>query len=689
MSISSIVIFTTICWCLWCAFNFAVVSTNFEKGLFPNGPIQDFKDGSMASLFSWVNKHSVTLVFFYAPWSGQCIKLVPEIFSAYKRINSSIVTIAAINCWVGHCKERFPTYHFPRLFLYHSSYSPIEYLDDVEANAIVNFLQLSITPWKYIVTSKQLQTFVQNYDNYFVTYMDPQKVENDKVYDVFYYSTLLLINRSNRPQVAIVTNKTIAAMLQLTEHGQIRSQSLLSLNSYSTKLNYTAYEINRWMRKQTRRVVHILKPDPDKNFYVKQLKQGPAIILHSTLSAVENGLIQQYLNVAISYHHGCTKTFSHIKKNKKNICTTFLSGRNVCTICQFCTGPYICVDLTLIHFQEMRNLTEHASKCSSSLSTNSYFPDKYSICCLDITGKRKLSNVKSKLTVKLSILYKINRRIRESRMLKQMSILLGYMQQCFVDKNIQNVSDATQNGKKKRLALSLRLHKFVELDKEAKFKCTNTSVPCLSDDYLLGNMYSLIEGLSCNTNRTLNFFLLNYDRYKYLLKRIGIPDEPTLLIVELMKDEHYILTKQLTLRTMISFILRFTLGRLQQYYLPRNPVNALHQKSSHKIVELTSSSFEEVVMGTMKHVFVMFYALWCGMCKVVNLHFLKLVHLYDKEVIFSRIDADIHMLPWQFKASVYPSFIFFPANRKADSVNFPHHLPVTLQNLKNFLDTYI
>lgn len=46
----------------------------------------DIEDGSMDQLNELLTAHPITLVMFYAPWSGQSIKAIPEILTAYSSI---------------------------------------------------------------------------------------------------------------------------------------------------------------------------------------------------------------------------------------------------------------------------------------------------------------------------------------------------------------------------------------------------------------------------------------------------------------------------------------------------------------------------------------------------------------------------------------------------------------------------
>ena len=76
-------------------FFFFSSSSNFYKNenvvLFKNNtPLSfvDIKDGSMDRLNEWLIAHPITLVMFYAPWSGQSIKAVPEILTAHSSLEN-------------------------------------------------------------------------------------------------------------------------------------------------------------------------------------------------------------------------------------------------------------------------------------------------------------------------------------------------------------------------------------------------------------------------------------------------------------------------------------------------------------------------------------------------------------------------------------------------------------------------
>ncbi|ESO84926.1 hypothetical protein LOTGIDRAFT_98011, partial [Lottia gigantea] len=86
-------------------------------------------------------------------------------------------------------------------------------------------------------------------------------------------------------------------------------------------------------------------------------------------------------------------------------------------------------------------------------------------------------------------------------------------------------------------------------------------------------------------------------------------------------------------------------------------------------------------------VVVLVYSLWCGYCTSVNHLYLSLKKYFrfNQNIRFTRIDGDLNDLPWEYTVDNYPSIMFFPANRQADSVVFPLSVPITLTNLIKFI----
>jgi len=80
------------------------------------------------------------------------------------------------------------------------------------------------------------------------------------------------------------------------------------------------------------------------------------------------------------------------------------------------------------------------------------------------------------------------------------------------------------------------------------------------------------------------------------------------------------------------------------------------------VQELTPEDFDSVVDGS-KHVFVKFYAPWCGHCKRMAPEYEKLGEAFSKtgDVVIAKVDADKHKeLGSRFGVKGFPTLKFFP-----------------------------
>jgi len=92
------------------------------------------------------------------------------------------------------------------------------------------------------------------------------------------------------------------------------------------------------------------------------------------------------------------------------------------------------------------------------------------------------------------------------------------------------------------------------------------------------------------------------------------------------------------------------------------------KKAPSQVVDLTDENFDSIVLDSKKHVFVEFFAPWCGHCKKLAPDWEKLGNIFgsEEEVIIAKYDGDSN----KEKGSTYgvagfPTLIFFPKDDKS------------------------
>jgi protein disulfide-isomerase-like protein len=90
-------------------------------------------------------------------------------------------------------------------------------------------------------------------------------------------------------------------------------------------------------------------------------------------------------------------------------------------------------------------------------------------------------------------------------------------------------------------------------------------------------------------------------------------------------------------------------------------------KAPSAVTILTPSNFDAIQGDKNKHVFVEFYAPWCGHCKSLAPTWEKLAAVFKNEpnVVIANVDADKHKdLGSKFGVSGFPTLVFFPKSNK-------------------------
>jgi len=106
------------------------------------------------------------------------------------------------------------------------------------------------------------------------------------------------------------------------------------------------------------------------------------------------------------------------------------------------------------------------------------------------------------------------------------------------------------------------------------------------------------------------------------------------------------------------------------------------------LVDLTDDTFNGVVLDKSKHVFVEFYAPWCGHCKNLEPDYIQFADAFANEddVVVARIDADEYKLrSSEYGVSGFPTLKWFP---KEDKSGTEYSSGRSLEDLVGFVNLH-
>jgi thioredoxin 1 len=96
----------------------------------------------------------------------------------------------------------------------------------------------------------------------------------------------------------------------------------------------------------------------------------------------------------------------------------------------------------------------------------------------------------------------------------------------------------------------------------------------------------------------------------------------------------------------------------------------MSQEQNHKelTAKLTEENFDRVVSGT-KPVFVDYWAVWCGPCRIMDPIVEKLAAKYSGSVIFGKVNVDEEMnISSRYQVFSIPTFMIFRNGQPIDAV---------------------
>ncbi|XP_072337801.1 thioredoxin domain-containing protein 11 isoform X2 [Scyliorhinus torazame] len=455
-------------------------------------------------------------------------------------------------------------------------------------------------------------------------------------------------------------------------------------------LNFTAVNVYSWAFENRETFLHWLRPHGSKSLLLNnELKKGPALLLFFPFSplAEKQPLMEEITEVALKYHNcnnseAVQRVLQYMKETEQagqgdqstepspHTVETFLrTGKSCCNtimlpqwnpVSQTCNICELCINQTLgirpnvvripqcsftqmdaaLHSFYLReetffHLQSSTVECSNLLSYYNPF-NHYTVCCRTFNNPLQSEQISALNSSEL--------------------FFSGEHRSGVISQGFPHIED--------RVSALLDLH----------------------------HSQSRITGLNCNTNKTLNFYLLDSNLHWRFATRLGANESARVqefaTIIDLWDEVHYVLDqKQILDKSSIESIIK----NYSRSYSPlnRHLIAGTKPRAQEKylIAEVTTQTFDSIVLDAEKNVLLLYYTQWCGFCTVLNHVLIQVARLFHANdgIVIARINAAKNDLPWEYMVDRFPTVLFFPSNRKDLSVKYPEDLPFTVPNLVRFI----
>ncbi|KAM8933623.1 thioredoxin domain-containing protein 11 [Pelodytes ibericus] len=655
-------------------------------------PVVDLFHGQLDYAEHIRKDSEITMFFLYAPWCGQSIAARSEIEKVANRLSDQVLFVA-VNCWwhQGKCRKQKSLFYFPVINLYHKSFGPIEYKGPMTAGYIEKFVRRVMSPILYIPSLAKLRNFLSNYEPGVLGYFEFNASPQPPGYLTFFSSALHSLQKDYVETIryGVITDGKLAKEIKLINPGSVYLHRNLnsSLVYPENEMNFTASNICRWALDNRETLVRWLRPHGGKSLLLdNELKKGPALFMFIPFNplAEEHPLLDEIADLFIKYS-SCSPSLPINDEMKEQ---KYLESRLMTSSSD--TSSYISETYSTF------------SCCNTVVLPQWYTLSRvHNVCelCINQTASIRPSRVKLpqcnflEFEAALDSFY-----FREHTFMGFMSTIRECSNFLSFYSPFNHYTACCQTIIRREIS-SNRNHEDTDIMLASHWKSYHKNtphiVPHIEEKKFVTPSYHIhnggITGLRCKTNKTIGLYLLDSNLSWLYAERLGASEsaygKKFAAIIDMKEETHYVLdqSQPLIKSTLEAFIQNFSkLYSPLRRHLAGDTTFLVSKQQL--ITEVTSSTFNHIVLEMKKDVLLLYYTTWCGFCASLNHIFLRLTQLLATDsLIFARIDIAHNDLPWEFMVDRVPTILFFPHGRKDQSVKYPEGQRITLSNILKFI----
>ncbi|EDO38515.1 predicted protein [Nematostella vectensis] len=175
-------------------------------------------------------------------------------------------------------------------------------------------------------------------------------------------------------------------------------------------------------------------------------------------------------------------------------------------------------------------------------------------------------------------------------------------------------------------------------------------------------------GAHCHSNKSVNFFYMDSEEYGIIAERLGVrwgADRVALVIVDVKNEAQYVFdeSRQITNDSLVDFVMKSMTSKLERRLRIPPPSGISCSREIVCVTEVTTDSFDDIVINNDQDVLLVFYTPWCGMC----------INFAPVLLAVARFFQDISQVS---------------VTRKDSSIAFPSNTPRTATRLIEFIEEH-